>query len=381
MTQPAGFAYLIAEPTDDGRLRLIRPLNPHESQFAGSAIDLIQNYGRPVAYEQLLIARDRVFEQFRSGLDHLRRRDTEAATWEFEIAFATWLLYWRLYLDQTEADLLRRFGEHSTEVEQFSSTCSGAFDSSSAYRIVEGLRNMVAHSRRIRTRPIFMPVLGTDFHSYHLMPSELLREFAFRHFAKADLKALEGAHGGGILPVDGLVNESMGALARVARSISMLETPGLQSAAVYLAELTEGCAPDRVVVAGDVEDGFVLRAWTRTPEPVRLLIQELGRIDHVRQYGTVTLDGLTSSPGVGNRVMVNLSRDGLHRARDEQYIAERMDEMNGQIGTVVRPFGTSPQEPALAIALSFDPYPRSWKSEDLLDATYAQVALGLRLER
>lgn len=170
-------AYLIAEPTADGQLRVVQRLNARQADFTASAIDLIQHSGRPVAYEQLLIARDRVFEQFRSGLDHLRRRDTELATWEFEIAFTTWLLYWRLYLDQTRADLIRRFGDKSAEAQQFTSTCNAAFDSSSAYRIVEGLRNMVTHSSRIMPRPIYVPVLETEFHGYHLLPSELLRNY------------------------------------------------------------------------------------------------------------------------------------------------------------------------------------------------------------
>lgn len=374
-------AYLIAEPTADGQLRIVQRLNARQATFTASALDLIQSSGRPVAYEQLLVARDRVFEQFRSGLDYLRRRDTELATWEFEIAFATWLLYWRLYLDQTRADLIRRFDDESAaEVRQFKSTCKAAFDSSSAYRIVEGLRNMVAHSRRIVPAPVYMPVLGTEFHGYHLLPSELLRDYKrFSRFAKADLIALKGPHGGGRLPVDELINESMGALARVARWASAFETPRLQSAAVYLAELTDGCSPNRVVVVGKVDGEFVQRAWIRTPEPVRLLVQELGRIDRVRQYGSARLDGTTVIPSVGSRVMVNLSTAGLRRARDEAHAAERMDEMNGQIGTIILPFATGARGAARPSTLSFDPYPRSWRPGDLLDATYAQVALGLPL--
>lgn len=364
---------MIAEPTAEGRLQVVQRLDDRQAERTASALDFIQSHGRPVAYEQLLIARDRVFEQFRSGLKHLRRKDTEAATWEFEIALSTWLLYWRLYLDQTKADLVRRFGKRSIEVQGFAFSCSDAFEASSSYRIVEGLRDMVAHSRRIRARPFIIPVMGIDYHGYNLTPGELLQEFDFRKYAKADLLAHRGA-----LPVDSLVNESMSALTQVARWSAALDIPTLQSAAVYLSERTDGCSPKRVIVVGEEEQGFVERAWTRTPEPVRLLIQEHGRTDRLRQYGSVRLDGSTVSPTVGSRVMVNFSPAGLRRTREELYAAERMGELNGQIGTVVKSFDVAAQ--GSQIALSFDPYPRSWKSEDLLDATYAQTALGLGLQ-
>ena len=376
-----GDAYYIAEPTIGGGFRPIRRLTDRERERTAAAIDLVQTQGRPVAFEQLLITRDRIFEQFQLGLSHLRRHDSESATWELEIALTTWILYWRRYLDQTCADVIRRFGKPSDELAQLKSESSEAFDSSSSYRIVESLRNMLTHSGRIKARPIYCSSLGTDFHSYYLSPSELLKDYhKWSRFARADLIGLEGNRTGWSLPVDELVNEAMGALGRVARWVVSLNKQRLESASGYLSELMDGLPSNRLVVVGQEDGGVMRSARVRTPEPVRQLTQGLCRLAPIRQYGAQTPDRVTVYPEPGERVMVNLSADRMRRVQDEDLVAERMSAMNGQIGSVVEVrYGVDRQVPT-GVLLSFDPYARSWGPEDLIDATYVQVPLILNLE-
>ncbi len=60
-------------------------------------------------------------------------------------AFVGWLLIWRLVLDQAEHDLSSRFGHSSDQLAKFRLARNNAYDGSSAYRIVEALRNLVQH--------------------------------------------------------------------------------------------------------------------------------------------------------------------------------------------------------------------------------------------
>ena len=60
-------------------------------------------------------------------------------------AFVGWLLIWRLIVDQAEHDLSSRFGDNSSQLASFRLARKNAYDSSSAYRVVEALRNLIQH--------------------------------------------------------------------------------------------------------------------------------------------------------------------------------------------------------------------------------------------
>jgi hypothetical protein len=68
------------------------------------------------------------------------------------------LLTWRMTLDQLTSEVSRRFGKDSPQWEALNTARRLAYESSSAYRVVEFMRNLVAHHKmppitRSRTHP------------------------------------------------------------------------------------------------------------------------------------------------------------------------------------------------------------------------------------
>lgn len=85
---------------------------------------------------------------FKSKLDRWRELlenqppssfDAPGASFELSTQFAIWLLGFRMFIDQTRADLVKR--ESHDRVEAWKAATSGVYDSSPMYRLAYGLRN------------------------------------------------------------------------------------------------------------------------------------------------------------------------------------------------------------------------------------------------
>jgi hypothetical protein len=95
---------------------------------------------------RLLSSSFRVWQQTYQRVANIKRGEwNPAVTEELLGAFVGWLLIWRLVLDQAEHDLSSRFGKASDQLARFRLARKNAYDTSTAYRVVEALRNLVQH--------------------------------------------------------------------------------------------------------------------------------------------------------------------------------------------------------------------------------------------
>lgn len=123
----------------------VRCVSADETEQIKAAASFCRKYATMATY-RLLNSSFRVWQQ---TFD--RASNAKKGEWGPELAedllgaFVGWLLVWRLVLDQAEHDLSSRFGPSGEQLTKFRLARSRAYDSSSAYRVVEALRNLVQH--------------------------------------------------------------------------------------------------------------------------------------------------------------------------------------------------------------------------------------------
>jgi len=123
----------------------VRCVEADEAEQIKAAAGFCRKYATIPTY-RLLNSSFKVWQQTFGRVANAKRGEWEpASAGELLSAFVGWLLIWRLVLDQAEHDLSSRFGKSSDQLTKFRLARSTAYDSSSAYRVVEALRNLVQH--------------------------------------------------------------------------------------------------------------------------------------------------------------------------------------------------------------------------------------------
>lgn len=123
----------------------VRCVSTAEAEQIKAAVGFCRKYGTMPTH-RLLGSSFRVWQETFQRVASAKRGE-----WSPEIseellgAFVGWLLIWRLIVDQAEHDLSSRFGDNSSQLASFRLARKNAYDSSSAYRVVEALRNLIQH--------------------------------------------------------------------------------------------------------------------------------------------------------------------------------------------------------------------------------------------
>jgi hypothetical protein len=123
----------------------VRCVDADEVEQIKTAAGFCRKYATVPTY-RLLNSSFRVWQQTLNRVANAKNGGWEPALAEDLLgAFVGWLLIWRLVLDQAEHDLSFRFGKSSDQLTKFRLARRTAYDTSSAYRVVEALRNLVQH--------------------------------------------------------------------------------------------------------------------------------------------------------------------------------------------------------------------------------------------
>jgi hypothetical protein len=123
----------------------VRCVSADEAEQIKTAASFCRKYATTPTY-RLLSSSFRIWQQTFNRVTNANRGEWDPEMAEDLLgAFVGWLLIWRLILDQAEHDFSSRFGKPSEQLTNFRSARSKAYDSSSAYRVVEALRNLVQH--------------------------------------------------------------------------------------------------------------------------------------------------------------------------------------------------------------------------------------------
>jgi len=125
--------------------KFVRCVSADEAERIKTAAGFCRKYATMPTY-RLLSSSFRVWQQTYQRVAHAKRGEwSPAVTEELLGAFVGWLLIWRLILDQAEHDLSSRFGKDSDQLARFRLARKNAYDASTAYRVVDALRNLVQH--------------------------------------------------------------------------------------------------------------------------------------------------------------------------------------------------------------------------------------------
>jgi hypothetical protein len=132
-------------PTSSVTWTEIREVDSTELTEIEGAISFARQYAQRYTV-RLVYSGKAAFDQAFAKLHQpLPGSAAQMAADEIEVALVSFLLMWRLFLDQTRHDLSQRFGDQSAEYNQFKTAASAAYDARPGYRFVEGLRNYVQH--------------------------------------------------------------------------------------------------------------------------------------------------------------------------------------------------------------------------------------------
>lgn len=169
---------------------------------------------------------------------------------------ALWLESFRLFLNHTETELKRRYGEHSEQWESWARTKSGVFDSHFAYRFMYHLRNYL-HVR--------MPISRISMRSWEVEPGvvvgdlqvafsrdQLLEGYKWHPKVREDLVTLDED-----FPVLPLVQEMAGCIDQLMLGRLHIQLPN-------------------AVTASKLLEGFVQEALTEDSQPAMMRIIDLG---------------------------------------------------------------------------------------------------------
>jgi hypothetical protein len=193
-----------------------------------------------------------------------------------------WLTSWGLFLDHSETDLKRRFGESSPEVQRFETAKSSAFDANIGYRFSYKFRNYVLHcglplsrievkrpdgATGARLKPSVRFLLDRD---------ALLRDFdGWGRFVKRDLEAMLPEFP--LLPLASEGMEGLRDIHRVLLDIRISEALSrcavLERALARIGEAGHSGQPTIFRYQGDISNRFDFTPTMFSAEAVRQLAQ------------------------------------------------------------------------------------------------------------
>ncbi len=123
----------------------VRCVSADEAGQISESVSFCRKYGTTPTH-RLLGSSFRVWQQTYERIASMKRGEWQPGVAEDLLgAFVGWLLIWRLVLDQAEHDLSSRFGKGSDQLARFRLAKRNAYNASTAYRVVEALRNHVQH--------------------------------------------------------------------------------------------------------------------------------------------------------------------------------------------------------------------------------------------
>lgn len=127
--------------------RLVRRLAASEMDQAHNAVQLLMDL-IDGPYTALTKAIDDFFAERQRVLDRLTSGGRATRT-ELRERFADILSRFRVFLNRTEADLVRRYGRVSAQRKAFKDAIRTEYDASFAYRLIYNLRNESDHSQEV----------------------------------------------------------------------------------------------------------------------------------------------------------------------------------------------------------------------------------------
>ena len=219
-----------------------------ELQEIREAIAFTRTYARRYTV-QLVFSGRATFDQALAKLHQpLSDMATKSAAEELVVALVTFLMMWRLFLDQSRHDLSERFGDQSLNFTKFIDATRTAYDNHPGYRLVEGLRNYVQH--------VGMPDLDISTNSRQGNSGELpivveasvvlrreglleyLRKYGGQRILRQDLEQQSSP-----LPVIELLDDAMRAFEELVRFLIDIDSPDLISHLERIKALADEAAP------------------------------------------------------------------------------------------------------------------------------------------
>lgn len=197
---------LVADPPEGASLEPVRELG--EDEYRGYAEDVKSTLACRSDYRQFTMVRHsyveytrelRRYEKALAGpvrLDEILEDDLVHTLNRRLRGFFSEL---RVFLDNTQAKLKRRYGKESEELQVFKNACAHQFDGSFAYRFVYGFRNYAVHvNLPLNTVSLIFGQGSSDTEaplSHNRLRVEvdrdtLLREFDWRNDVRAELEGL-----------------------------------------------------------------------------------------------------------------------------------------------------------------------------------------------
>lgn len=135
----------------NGSIRAVRPLDQSELDRYRQAIVHLREFHRARKLIEMIERNSRELREAfsaaeqRLGQSNVLSDVREEIELEVNRRLLNYLTAMRLFLDQTETRLKRRYGQDSSEVRAFLDRCKKAFDSKFGYRFLYKLRNFGQH--------------------------------------------------------------------------------------------------------------------------------------------------------------------------------------------------------------------------------------------
>jgi hypothetical protein len=233
--------WLDKSQTDDNvhLIKSIRQLATDEYEKARAAISDLHQLTTREAYVYVVAKQLEYAEYQNSILEAIETESLHAlqnAALEYgrglRYRFLDWLLSVKAFLDLTEAQLRRRYGQGSAEFGRFKAATAAEYDSSFSYRFIYRLRNFAQHSAfppldgRIRGEVDEETDEARRWLELYLNRDKLLEQWSEWGPLKQELDALPQE-----IPVDEHMASAMDSITRVAAAIREIDFPILKRAA------------------------------------------------------------------------------------------------------------------------------------------------------
>ncbi|MGW5742328.1 hypothetical protein [Amycolatopsis sp. NPDC003861] len=177
---------------------------------------------------------------------YLRENEVRETAEELNASIVSFVLIWRLCIDQARHDISDRFGKDSQQLSNFTLATKQAYDEHFGYRLVEGLRNYVAH----RAMP---PISGNIQQSRGTQPNEvvitptitlsktpLLESGKMPKILKQDLED----HPEERIPLPEAIDDAMSGFQKITDALFEIDRPQLEEHLMRLRDLVLETQPE-----------------------------------------------------------------------------------------------------------------------------------------
>ncbi|MEV4057078.1 hypothetical protein AB0J55_38230 [Amycolatopsis sp. NPDC049688] len=126
-------------------IETLRPVTEDEERSIRDALLYCRTYAARLS-TRLVVGAKSNFDEVAGRLNqHLHGDEVRQTSEELSASLVALALIWRLCLDQLRHDISDRFGKDSEQLNKFALATNRAYDEHFGYRLIEGLRNYVAH--------------------------------------------------------------------------------------------------------------------------------------------------------------------------------------------------------------------------------------------